>query len=98
MSSFFRDAVLPALLAVVVAGIIMLIGMTIINSYAFNDNGFQKFIEQKNIDCHTCIESHGLNSAVNDSMTMYGLIDKRYGSKLFEDCDFNCTITFEDKL
>ena len=78
---------------VVVATMVMLIGMTILSDQ-FNSPGFSEFIKQKNVDCHICLESHGIYSTVNDSMNVWGLLDIP-GNAPYTDCNSNCTIALE---
>ena len=78
---------------VVVATVVMLIGMTILSDQ-FNNPAFVEFIKQKDIDCHICLESHGINSTVNDSMNVWKLLDT-LGNASYTDCYSNCTIALE---
>jgi hypothetical protein len=96
-----KSFIIAAFAGVIVAMVFLLIGMTVMSAQ-FSGIGFRTFMAQKNMDCHTCLTSHGLNSTVNDSMTindsmmMYGMIDKSYDKKLYDDCNFNCTIVLEN--
>ena len=78
----------------IVVGIMVMVGWAVLPNDQFNNPAFVEFIKQRDINCHICLESHGINSTVNDSMNVWKLLDT-LGNASYTDCYSNCTIALE---
>ena len=91
-----RQFVIAVFMCVVVAAMVMLIGMAVLYNDQINSPGFAEFIKQKDIDCHICLESHGINYTINNSMNVWGSINNQIKAEPYTDCNSNCTVALED--